>query len=88
MRPYRPGGTTLNVAWNTKGHGRPGDAEYLAVWREILIPIGREFGPELVIIAAGFDAAEGDRIEFRHGVGHVYGRVVHAIVPAAVVLAP
>ncbi len=54
-------GTTVNIGWNTRGCStRPGDAEYLAAWREVLMPIGREFNPDLVIVAAGFDAAEGD----------------------------
>lgn len=53
-------GTSVNIGWNTRGHTRPGDAEYLAAWREVLMPIAREFDPSLVIIAAGFDAAEGD----------------------------
>ena len=64
-------GTTVNVGWNTRGHTRPGDAEYLTVWREILLPIGREFDPDLVIIAAGFDAAEGDPLGGCARAGHV-----------------
>ena len=54
-------GTSVNIGWNTRGSAtRPGDAEYKAAWREVLMPIAREFDPSLVIIAAGFDAAEGD----------------------------
>jgi len=54
-------GTTVNVGWNTRGpSSRPGDAEYEAVWSEILMPIAREFAADLVLVAAGFDAAEGD----------------------------
>ena len=53
-------GTTVNVGWNTNGFKRPGDGEYRAVWEEILLPIGRAYEPDLVIVAAGFDAAEGD----------------------------
>jgi len=30
------------------------------VWAEVLMPIAKEFCPDLVIVAAGFDAAEGD----------------------------
>lgn len=53
-------GTSVNIGWNTRGYGKPGDAEYLAAWKEVLLPISREFDPDLVIVAAGFDAAEGD----------------------------
>ena len=37
-----------------------GDAEYLAAFEEVLMPIARQFCPELVLISAGFDAAAGD----------------------------
>ena len=54
-------GTSVNVAWNTRGSAtRPGDAEYAAVWSEILMPIATEFEPDIILVAAGFDAAEGD----------------------------
>lgn len=40
-------GTSINVGWNTKGRSKPGDAEYRAVWREILMPVSdrREIEP-------------------------------------------
>jgi len=53
-------GKTINIGWNTYGHPMPGDAEYLAAWRDVLMPVAREFEPDLVIVAAGFDAAKGD----------------------------
>jgi histone deacetylase 6 len=34
----------------------------LAAFHHIVLPIAREFGPELVFVSAGFDAAEGDAI--------------------------
>jgi len=50
-------GFNVNVGWNRKGVG---DMEYLAVWETILLPMAREFQPELILVSAGFDAAEGD----------------------------
>jgi histone deacetylase 6 len=50
-------GKNVNVGWN---HGPMGDADYLAAWRHILMPIATEFNPQLVLVSAGFDAAEGD----------------------------
>ncbi len=47
-------GTTVNVGWNTNGFKRPGDGEYRAVWEEILLPIGRAYEPDLVIVATVF----------------------------------
>ena len=37
-----------------------GDADYVYAFQQIVMPIATEFDPDLVIIAAGFDAAEGD----------------------------
>jgi acetoin utilization deacetylase AcuC-like enzyme len=37
-----------------------GDAEMLSAWREKIVPAGRRFGAELLIISAGFDCRRGD----------------------------
>jgi histone deacetylase 6 len=37
-----------------------GDAEYLAAFDRVLLPIARTFAPELVLVSCGFDAAAGD----------------------------
>eukprot|EP01084_Bolivina_argentea_P079725 144548_1 len=53
-------GFNVNVPLNVsidKGHG---DKEYLLIWRDVLIPICREFKPDIVLISAGFDACIGD----------------------------
>ncbi|KAH6797304.1 histone deacetylase 5 [Perilla frutescens var. hirtella] len=58
MTGEEPGaGYNINVPWE---HGRCGDADYLAVWDHILIPVAKEFNPDMIIISAGFDAAIGD----------------------------
>src|SRR5262245_12691207 len=49
-------GFTVNVPWP----GGMGDAEYLAAFDRVLLPIARAFDPDLVLVSAGFDAAEGD----------------------------
>lgn len=46
-------GYNINVPWE---NGRCGDADYLAVWEHILIPVAKEYNPDLIIISAGFDA--------------------------------
>ena len=33
------------------------DAEYLAAFRTVVMPIAREFQPEIVLVSAGFDGA-------------------------------
>ncbi|ORY06291.1 Arginase/deacetylase [Basidiobolus meristosporus CBS 931.73] len=52
-------GRTVNIPWPCAGMG---DADYLYVMNHIVMPIAREFAPEIVIVAAGFDAAAGDDI--------------------------
>jgi histone deacetylase 6 len=37
-----------------------GDAEYVAAFDRVLLPIARDFRPDLVLVSAGFDAAAGD----------------------------
>ena len=51
------GGTNVNVAWSEKGLG---DADYLAAFDVVIEPVVKSFAPDLIIIAAGFDAADGD----------------------------
>ncbi|XP_056129274.1 histone deacetylase 7 isoform X2 [Lampris incognitus] len=52
-------GFNVNVAW-TGGLDPPmGDAEYLAAFRTVVMPIAQEFSPDVVLVSAGFDAAEG-----------------------------
>ncbi|XP_019265626.1 PREDICTED: uncharacterized protein LOC109243171 isoform X2 [Nicotiana attenuata] len=47
-------GYNINVPWENAGCD---DADYLAVWDNILVPIAKEFCPDLIMISAGFDAA-------------------------------
>jgi histone deacetylase 6 len=49
-------GFTVNVPWPAGC----GDAEYAAAFERLLEPIAGEFAPDLVLVSAGFDAAEGD----------------------------
>jgi acetoin utilization deacetylase AcuC-like enzyme len=49
-------GRTVNVPWPAG----MGDAEYLAAFDRVLLPIARAFQPELVLVSCGFDAAAGD----------------------------
>ncbi|XP_035500377.1 histone deacetylase 7 isoform X2 [Scophthalmus maximus] len=53
-------GFNVNMAW-TGGLDPPmGDAEYLAAFRSVVMPIAQEFSPDFVLVSAGFDAAEGN----------------------------
>lgn len=50
-------GYNVNIAWN---HGFMGDAEYIAAFHQIVMPIASQYSPELVLVSAGFDSAIGD----------------------------
>lgn len=50
-------GFTVNVPWPA---GNMGDADYLAAFHHIILPIISEFCPDIIIVSAGFDAAKGD----------------------------
>jgi len=52
-------GTNVNIAWSGGLEPPMGDAEYLAAFRTIVMPIAREFDPDFVLVSAGFDAAQG-----------------------------
>ncbi|CAL1591920.1 unnamed protein product [Knipowitschia caucasica] len=50
-------GFNINVPWNKVGLE---NSDYLSVFLHILLPVAYEFGPELVLVCAGFDTAIGD----------------------------
>lgn len=50
-------GFSCNCAWTDQGYG---DNEYMSVWERLLMPIAREYQPQLVLVSAGFDSAAGD----------------------------
>ena len=52
-------GFNVNIAWTGSLNPPLGDAEYLAAFRSIVMPIARQFDPEIVMVACGFDAAVG-----------------------------
>jgi len=62
--PYYPGTGSLMEVGVSDGEGYTiniplssgyGDGEYLSLFEHIIIPIGREFSPQLILISAGFD---------------------------------
>lgn len=52
-------GRNVNIGWHEQGMG---DGEYMAAFQQIVMPIATEFNPDLVIVSAGFDAADGDEL--------------------------
>lgn len=67
--PFYPGTGALDEIGGGAGRGFTvnvpfppgcGDAEYLAAFDRVLLPLARAFAPDLVFVSAGFDAADGD----------------------------
>uniref|UniRef100_A0A8D8W924 Histone deacetylase n=1 Tax=Cacopsylla melanoneura TaxID=428564 RepID=A0A8D8W924_9HEMI len=52
-------GFNINIAWSGALNPPMGDAEYLAAFRTIVMPVAKEFDPQIVLVSAGFDAAAG-----------------------------
>ncbi|XP_047329871.1 histone deacetylase 5 isoform X2 [Impatiens glandulifera] len=53
-------GYNINVPWENGRTFPCEDADYIAAWDHVLIPVAREFKPDIIMISAGFDAALGD----------------------------
>lgn len=70
-------GYTVNVAWNGGGMG---DREYRAVWRRLLLPVARAFAPELILVSAGFDGADGDEMGGCRVTPEGFGALTRALV--------
>nr|AOA33917.1 histone deacetylase 4/7 [Apostichopus japonicus] len=52
-------GYNVNIAWHGGLDPAMGDAEYMAAFRTVVLPIAKEFSPDVVLVSAGFDAAVG-----------------------------
>ncbi|KAM9343089.1 histone deacetylase 6 isoform 1-T2 [Pholidichthys leucotaenia] len=50
-------GRNINLPWNKTGMT---DADYIAAFQHVLLPVAYEFQPQLVLVCAGFDSAVGD----------------------------
>ncbi len=68
-------GFTVNVPWG----GGMGDAEHLAAFDRVLLPIARLFAPDFVLVSAGFDAAEGDPLGDMHETPAGYARLTRRL---------
>jgi acetoin utilization deacetylase AcuC-like enzyme len=57
-------GFNVNIPWNTRGiyssESGIGDDEYIYAFENIIIPILKEYKPEIILISCGFDACEND----------------------------
>ncbi|KAJ4347879.1 Histone deacetylase hda1 [Didymosphaeria variabile] len=73
-------GRNVNIPWEEHYMG---DAEYIYAFQQVVIPIVSEFDPDLVIISAGFDAAEGDALGMCHVSPAGYAHMTHMLMRVA-----
>ncbi|KAI1104458.1 putative histone deacetylase A [Jackrogersella minutella] len=73
-------GKNVNIAWPSQGMG---DGEYLAAFQKIVMPIAHEFSPDMVIISAGFDAADGDELGGCFVTPPCYAHMTHMLMSLA-----
>lgn len=73
-------GTSLNVPWPCGGMG---DADYIHAFQRCIMPIAYDFAPDMVIISAGFDAAEGDLLGGCHVSPAGYAHLTHQLAALA-----
>ncbi len=67
-------GFNVNIPWNAR---KCGDLEYYLAFMNIILPIAYEYNPELVLVAAGFDAARGDPLGGFRVTPGMYGLMTH-----------
>jgi histone deacetylase 6 len=73
-------GKNVNIGWHNQGMG---DGEYMAAFQRIVMPIAQEFDPDLVIVAAGFDAAKDDDLGGCFVTPACYAHMTHMLMSLA-----
>eukprot|EP01083_Nonionella_stella_P078698 215514_1 len=78
-------GKNINIALNVYNNCNPygyGDKEYLMLLEQLVIPVLKEFNPDLCIISSGFDAGIGDTMGQFRITPICYGLMVRWIIDA------
>lgn len=73
-------GKNVNIGWHDQGMG---DGEYMAAFQRIVMPIAKEFDPDLVMVSAGFDAAKGDELGGCFVTPACYAHMTHMLMSLA-----
>ncbi|KAK9247032.1 hypothetical protein V1506DRAFT_486693 [Lipomyces tetrasporus] len=69
-------GCNVNIPWPCGGMG---DGDYIYAFQKTVMPIAEEFGPDLVILSSGFDAAPGDELGECFVSPAAYGHMTHML---------
>jgi acetoin utilization deacetylase AcuC-like enzyme len=90
--PFYPGTGALQEVGEGAGRGFTvnlpmpmgcGGGEYAHLYREVVVPIGHAFDPELVLVSAGFDAYAGDPLAGMGVTAPGYGELAAACLETA-----
>ncbi|CAF3949322.1 unnamed protein product [Rotaria sp. Silwood2] len=75
-------GFNVNIGW--LNFDPPSvDADYINAFHHIILPMAYEYNPEFVLVCAGFDAAEGDRIGWGKLSACAYSQMTHMLLSLA-----
>ncbi|NXU96157.1 HDA10 deacetylase, partial [Cettia cetti] len=73
-------GFNINLPWNKVGMG---NADYLAAFFHVLLPMAFEFDPELVIVSSGYDSGIGDPEGQMNATPEVFAHLTHFLMQLA-----
>ncbi|CAG9324605.1 HDAC6 [Blepharisma stoltei] len=79
-------GFNINVAWNTENGAKKsqfGDNEYKYAFDNLIFPVAKEFDPDLVLIACGFDAMRNDPLGKMALSPEIYGYMTNKVMELA-----
>ena len=90
--PYYPGTGAVDEVGSGKGEGYTvnvplpagcGDAEYLAVFREIIVPVIERYEPDWLLVSAGFDSHRDDPLGAMNVTERGFGVMADAVLELA-----
>jgi acetoin utilization deacetylase AcuC-like enzyme len=72
-------GYTVNVPL----YGGQGDADYLYIFEQVLVPVARQYAPELILVSAGFDTHRNDPLAGMRMSSPAYGELTSVLLGLA-----
>lgn len=90
--PYYPGSGAASETGTGDGRGYTlnlqleagaGDADYELIFQDVVVPVLRQFQPQLVLVSAGFDAFRDDPLGGMHVSAEQFGRLTAMLVLVA-----
>ncbi|XP_044136186.1 polyamine deacetylase HDAC10 isoform X1 [Bufo gargarizans] len=73
-------GFNINLPWNQTGMG---NADYIAAFFHVLLPLAFEFNPELVLVSAGYDSGIGDPEGHMRATPECFSHLTHMLMHLA-----